>query len=120
MGEVDADLELQKLKTSVMENTVKKEGYSLVNGRVMYKGRLLLPKNSIYIPLLMKVFHDSRVGGHSGVLKNVRRIQMGFHWRKMTQSVHTYVAACDVCQQHKYSTLTPAGLLQPLPVPTQV
>lgn len=38
----------------------------------------------------------------------------------MTQDIQAYVAACDVCQRHKYSTLTLAGSLQPFPSPQQV
>lgn len=30
------------------------------------------------------------------------------------------MAACEICEQHKYSTLAPIELLQPLPIPEQI
>lgn len=38
----------------------------------------------------------------------------------MHKSVREYVAACDTCQRVKCKSLSPAGLLQPLPIPTQI
>jgi len=38
----------------------------------------------------------------------------------MHKDVKQYVQACTTCQYNKYSTQNPYGLLQPLPLPTQV
>ena len=38
----------------------------------------------------------------------------------MKKRIVEYVKACETCQRHEHSALSPAGLLQPLPIPNQV
>jgi hypothetical protein len=38
----------------------------------------------------------------------------------MKQEIKDFVQQCLICQQAKYDTRAPAGLLQPLPIPEQV
>lgn len=76
----------------------------------------MIPQTSTFIHWLLKQFHDGLQGGHSGIFRTLERIQGSFHCHNMRKTVQTYVAQCIICQTHKTSTLSPAGLLQPLPV----
>lgn len=80
----------------------------------------MIPTNSPFIPALLRQFHDSAVGGHEGVLKNFKIMAREVYWKGMRSDITTFIKACEVCQRNKYSTLSPAGLLSPLPIPEQV
>ena len=58
------------------------------------------------------------MAGHSGFLKSYQRAKREFFWRGMKVDIKAYVRECDVCQRIKSETSTPAGLLQPLEIPT--
>ena len=55
-----------------------------------------------------------------GVLKTYKRMQAKLYWEGMKKDIEKYVAACTICQQHKNSMLSFAGLLQPLSIPSSV
>lgn len=66
---------------------------------------------------LLHEFHDSKVAGHSGVLRTFKRLAQQFYWPSMHKHVQDYIQHCITCQKTKSETLAPAGLLQPLPIP---
>ncbi|CAA7044886.1 unnamed protein product [Microthlaspi erraticum] len=118
--EIAEDRQIQEQVNRVLEGTEEKKEYIVVEGRLRKNGRLVIPRNSSHILLILQEFHAGVIGGHSRVLKTMKRIQNTFYWRKMVKDIQKYVKECDVCQRHKYSTLKPAGLLQPLPIPNQI
>jgi len=95
-------------------------GYEWRNGRLLYHGRLVISKHSKWIPKFLQEFHDSKIGGHSGFFRTYKRISEVLFWEGMKRTVMEYVRQCEVCQRNKHSTLSLAGLLQPLPIPTNV
>ena len=120
LTEVQESEEIQKLLKRVQTGEVERPGFAVRDGTLWYKGRLVISPTSGFIPLILSESHDGLMGGHSGVLKTLKRIQQSFYWTGMLKTVQKYVAECQICQTHKYSTLAPAGLLQPLPLPDRV
>ena len=75
-----------------------------------------LPKTSNRIQLCLKT--SMILLGNSGYLRPYKRLAALLDGMK--KDIQDYVAHCDTCQRHKYQALSSAGLLQPLPIPTQV
>ncbi|XP_052728408.1 transposon Tf2-1 polyprotein isoform X1 [Vigna angularis] len=118
--EVAADPILQKVVEEIKADPNTHPAYSLENERLHYKGRLVLSAKSSWIATLIAEFHVTQAGGHSGVYRTYRRIAQSLFWRGIKKDVTEFVARCSVCQQHKYLSSSPQGLLQPLPIPNAV
>ncbi|PNX92889.1 Ty3/gypsy retrotransposon protein [Trifolium pratense] len=74
----------------------------------------------LFIEQVLFEFHTSPIGGHAGITRTIARIKSQFYWPGMKQDITDYVQKCVVCQQAKTINTSPAGLLQPLPIPAQV
>lgn len=118
--EVQANEKLRGIIQDILSHADSHPGYSLKKGRLYYHDRLVIPKDSPRIPKILHEFHDSALGGHSGYFKTYKRVAGVVFWEGMKNRIQQYVRACVVCQRNKYQSLSPGGLLQPLPIPTQV
>ncbi|KAE9606341.1 putative nucleotidyltransferase, Ribonuclease H [Lupinus albus] len=94
--------------------------FAIVQGMVTHKGRYVLSPTFSLCKTVVSEYHDTPSGGHAGVKRTLARVAASFFWPRMRQTVTSFVADCLLCQQIKYSTQVPAGLLQPLPIPEEV
>ncbi|KAA0033067.1 transposon Tf2-1 polyprotein isoform X1 [Cucumis melo var. makuwa] len=119
--EVEKDEKLQKVVNEWKnEDGEKNNRFSVKNGMLHYKNRLVLSKTSSLILAMLHAFRDSVVGGHSGFLRTYKRLTAELYWEGMKSNVKKHCEECLTCQRNKTLALSPAGLLVPLEVPQQV
>ena len=59
---------------------------------------------------VMKVAHESLMGGHQGVNKTLRKVESGFFWPGVSSDVARYCQSCDICQKTAQKCLRKAPL----------
>ncbi len=69
---------------------------------------------------LIQQFHGSTSGDHSGVLHAYQRMKNHFYWKGMKKQLENFIKECDICAQNKPDAKGYQGILQPLPIPTQI
>ena len=119
-SQVEADPHLAKIRQRLLVDPNAHPWYSLDHGILLYKGHLVLPKASPLVPALLQEGQASVVGGHFGFLRTYKRLTRDFFWVGMKNDIKEFVEKCLVCQKNKALTLSPAGLLQPLPIPDKI
>lgn len=72
------------------------------------------------LSLFIKEFHALPYKGYSGFFRTYKRIKSVLFWDKMKKDIKQFVVECDVCQRVKYEATSPSGLLQPLPIPSNI
>lgn len=112
------DNQAQSLLTELAIMSPNASGFSLVHGLIKKKGRIWLGANSALHTKIISSFHDSAIGGHSGVMATYHRVKKLFVWKGLKHSVEEFIQQCVVCQKAKHEHCSSPGLLQPLPIPT--
>jgi len=114
------DVELKQLLDKWNSNSLNNSKYSMHAGLLLYKGRILLGDNLDLKLKVLQYLHCDPMAGHSGYERTIKRARKDFYWKGMKKDVKNFIRECSVCQQNKYDTSSPAGLLQPLPIPDRV
>ncbi|CAH1720138.1 unnamed protein product [Aphis gossypii] len=55
--------------------------------------------------------HDSPLGGHAGVSRTVKRLQINHNWRNIKKDVKRYIKNCELCQKNKSHNKTKQPML---------
>ena len=127
-NEVEQDPSLQNVRAKARDGRVLKLN-SCVSSFVKQRGliyrrltqesgerrkQLVVPAK--YRPSVLKLAHNTALGGHLGKLKTLTRVQAHFYWPGMGQEVTRYVRSCDICQRTVDKGRIKPAPLQPLPV----
>jgi hypothetical protein len=113
--ELQQDAEAIAVRNQLAEGTASK-GWSMSDDMVLFNSKIFIPEASSLWPELLSHAHNS----HEGVQKTMARWRASFYNPQALRQVREFVRGCAVCQQNKSEHLHLAGLLQPLPVPSQV
>jgi len=81
--------------------------------------RICAPSQAVHRMRIMFQHHDHPTAGHLGINKTYASVARCFYWKGMKQYIKTYVDTCARCRQSKAISQRPAGLLNPLQIPTR-
>ena len=116
-SDITKDPQLQQILHFLSQDPSAKPGWELFHGNLFYQGKLAIPRSSSLVTKFLQEFHNTPSGGHGGFLRTYNRVAA---WEGICADVRQFVAVCLICQQNKYETLSPAGLLQPLQIPQAI
>ncbi|RVW13442.1 Transposon Tf2-2 polyprotein [Vitis vinifera] len=114
------DPKLQQIIKNLEQGSLASQNYKQRDRLLFYKGRLYIPASKELREQILYLLHSSPQGGHSSFHKTLHRAKSEFYWEGMRKEVRRFIKECDICQQNKSENIHPAGLLQPLPIPTKV
>jgi len=57
----------------------------------LWKDRVVIPPNNNLAQLILQEYHNSALGGHSGIAKTLARISSQFYWLNMKKQICEYV-----------------------------
>jgi hypothetical protein len=91
------DAKAQEMLARLAVQSPDEDGYTLHHGLIRYRGRLWIGANTALQTKLISAFHQSAVGGHSGVTTTYHRVKKLFSWTGLKTVVDDFMRQCQVC-----------------------
>jgi len=126
MPELELFADLRRELSTIQDAIAKRQeiergeagsAWSLVDGFIIHSGHIFVLESSSLWPQILATAHGA---GHEGVQKTLHRLRASFYNPHINKLVRDFVLSCSMCQHNKSEHLHPAGLLQPLPVPSAI
>ena len=92
--------------------------YTWVHDHLNRKGKVVVGNNRALRSQIIALFHNSAVGGHSGMTVASKTMSSLFYWKGQQKHIREHVRECTICQRNKHENVASPGLLQPLPIPS--
>lgn len=73
--EIAEEKEIQEVLLQLQNKTLSFSKFTVIDGRLWSKQRLVISQQPKFIPLILRECHDNKIGDHSGVLKTIHRVQ---------------------------------------------
>lgn len=112
----DVDAEAGQLRQQ-LRNASLGPPWRTSDGFLLHGKRIFVPAHN---DLRQQVIALAHAAGHEGIQKTLQRLREDFYIPGDRVLVQDFVRTCITCQRNKTPTLQPAGLLQPLEIPSQV
>ena len=113
------DIDLQQLVSTVTAGEGQPK-YKWNGKWLSRENRMVVGNDTALREEMVKLCHESPVGGHSGVRATAQRVKELFFWKGINKVVRRVVRNCDVCMRAKTENVASPGLMQPLPIPEMI
>ena len=67
------------------------------DGLMLKEGKVYVPKDEELRTEIIRLYHETPIGGHGGQWKMVELVTQNFWWPGVTKEVKRYVEGCDAC-----------------------
>ena len=105
--------EIKQAKVKMLRDKEQRE----INSIIYKEGKVYIPRDDELRTEIVRLHHDTPVGGHGGQWKTVELVTQNFWQPGVTKEVKRYIEESNVCQCNKNCIEQPAGKLMPNSIP---